>query len=325
MDVPSQLFRVELENRKHRLSAAVRQSKDESLLDLLNAVDSALERLEAGGFGLCEVCHDPIEADRLLADPLVCRCLDHLTSTERDRLQKDLELAAEVQRNLLPAPVTVSNGWRAAYRFQPLSFASGDYCDFLVREPDLYFLLGDVSGKGVAASMLAANLHGLFRTMLTDGPGVASAVKRANRLFCESTMTSQYATLVCGKARAGGVVELCNAGHCAPFVLRKSGDVTALDSTGLPLGVFCDSAYSSICLQLEVGDSLFLYSDGLSECRNAEGLEYGESRLLQFLETRAASSAGDELLDSCVQDLAHFRKQTQLLDDMSLMLICRNA
>ncbi len=324
MDVPSQLFREELQNRKQKLAVAVRQSNDESLLTLLSAVDSALERLEAGGFGLCDVCHEPIENDRLLADPLIRRCLDHLTSTERERLQNDLELAAQVQRNLLPAPVTVSNGWRTVYRFQPLGFASGDYCDIVAREPDLYFLLGDVSGKGVAASMLAANLHGLFRTMLPDGPGVASAVKRANRIFCESTMSSQYATLICGKARPGGVIELCNAGHCSPYVLRRSGEVVALDSTGLPLGVFCDSAYSNICLQLEVGDSLFLYSDGLSECRNADGLEYGESRLLQFLKA-STSSDGEGLLDSCIQDLAQFRQQAQLSDDMSLMLICRNA
>lgn len=324
MDVPSHVFREELQNRKQRLATAVRQSKDESLLDLLNAVDSALERLDMGGFGLCEVCHEPIETERLLADPLICRCLDHLTRGERERLQNDLELAAQVQRNLLPAPTTVSNGWRAVYRFQPLSFASGDYCDVLAREPDLYFLLGDVSGKGVAASMLAANLHGLFRTMLTDGPGVASAVKRANRIFCESTMSSQYATLICGKAGPGGLVEISNAGHCAPCVLRKSGDVETLDSTGLPLGVFCDSVYSSICLKLDIGDSLFLYSDGLSECRNPEGLEYGESRLLQFLKSSASSHDG-ELLDACIRDLAGFRQHAQLSDDMSLMLICRNA
>lgn len=324
MDVPSQLFREELQDRKQKLALAVHHSGDQSLLTLLNAVDSALERLEIGSFGLCEVCHDPIERERLLADPLVCRCLDHLTSIERERLQNDLELASQVQRKLLPAPTTVSNGWKAVYHYEPLSFASGDYCDLIARDPDLYFLLGDVSGKGVAASMLVANLHGLFRTMLPDGPGVSNAIKRANHIFCESTMSSQYATLICGKAGPGGAIELSNAGHCAPFVLRKSGDVVALDSTGLPLGVFCDSAYSSICLQLEVGDSLFLYSDGLSECRNAEGLEYGENHLLQFLQ-RSASGSADGLLDACVKDLARFRKQNQLSDDMSLMLICRNA
>ncbi len=324
MDVPSQLFREELQNRKQKLAVAVHHSGDQSLLSLLNAVDSALERLDVGSFGLCDVCHEPIENDRLLADPLVCRCLDHLTTIERQRLQSDLELAAQVQRTLLPPATTVSNGWRAVYHYQPLSFASGDYCDVIARGPDLYFLLGDVSGKGVAASMLVANLHGLFRTMLPDGPGVASAIKRANGIFCESTMTSQYATLICGKAGPGGTIELSNAGHCAPYVLRKSGEVTAFDSTGLPLGVFCDSAYSSICLQLDVGDSLFLYSDGLSECRNPEGLEYGESHLLQFLQ-RNASGSTEALVTACVEDLARFRRQSQLADDMSLMLIRRNA
>ena len=97
-------------------------------------------------------------------------CLDHLTQTERAELQRDLDLASEVQRNLLPQNGLCAGDWETSYHYAPLGAVSGDYCDLIPTDGQLFFVLGDVSGKGVAASMLMAQLHALFRSLTGHGP-----------------------------------------------------------------------------------------------------------------------------------------------------------
>src|ERR1700736_823989 len=123
-------LRTELEQRRERLHGALHSPAAEaSLSELLKAVDTALSRLDQGTFGLCETCHSSIEAERLLADPLVRFCLDHLTSAEQRALESDLSLAARIQRVLLPKPGLAPVGWEVCYHYQPASMVSGDYCD----------------------------------------------------------------------------------------------------------------------------------------------------------------------------------------------------
>src|SRR4029077_1820554 len=125
-------LRTELEQRRERLRAALHSpAADASLSQLLTAVDTALSRIDQGTFGLCETCHSPVEAERLLADPLVRFCLDHLTSAEQRALESDLSLAARIQRGLLPKPGLAPAGWNIRYHYQPAGMVSGDYCDVL--------------------------------------------------------------------------------------------------------------------------------------------------------------------------------------------------
>ena len=170
---------------------------------MLQEVDTALERLESGTYGLCEVCHDPVEAERLIANPLERFCLDHLNANQRRALEDDLNLASQIQRGLLPAHNLRFDGWHFDYRFEPAGLVSGDYIDIIqTGETDLYFALGDVSGKGVAASMLMAKLHAVFRSLIPLGLGVDQLTERASRLFGESMLPGQYATLICGRTVA---------------------------------------------------------------------------------------------------------------------------
>ena len=106
-----------------------------------------------------------IEADRLLCNPLLRFCLDHLSQDEQRALERDLTLAAGIQRTLLPRADWAIDGWQARYHYQPANLVSGDYCDLIESDGSFLFLLGDVAGKGVAASMLMSNLHGTFRTL----------------------------------------------------------------------------------------------------------------------------------------------------------------
>jgi len=235
----------ELQQRRERLVDATRQnSADASLRQLLSSVDAALARLKSGTFGICEECHESIEADRLLCDPLVRFCLDHLSSEEQRALEKDLALAAGIQRALLPRSDWSVNGWQARYHYQPANLVSGDYCDLIESNGGFLFLLGDVAGKGVAASMLMSHLHATFRTLAQQHLPLQQMMDHANRLFCESTTAGQFATLIVGCASPEGRVEYVSAGHLPLLHLSPSG-VRSREATGVPLGMFASFTYAN--------------------------------------------------------------------------------
>jgi sigma-B regulation protein RsbU (phosphoserine phosphatase) len=201
---------------------------------------------------------------------------------------------------------------------------SGDYCDIIqLDDGDLYFLLGDVSGKGVAASMLMSHLNAMFRSLATMHQPLNQLMARANRVFCESTMAGQYATLVCGSASSNGEIRLASAGHCPPLILRD-GAVIPIQATGLPLGMFCAGEYAVVDYKLGRGDSLFLYTDGVTERPNSSHEEYGMSRLMNLLEARRELGA-EALTSACLADLRGHSSGARKTDDVTIMVIQREA
>ena len=318
---------AQLEERRQRLEAAVANAPENAtLVHLLEEVDSALGRMEKGTYGLCENCHDSIEKERLIADPLVRYCLDHLTAEQQRALEEDLELAARIQRALLPPQDLRVGGWQIHYHYEPAGLVSGDYCDLIQPNGEaggLLFLLGDVSGKGVAASMLMTHLHAMFRSLASVGLPLDQLVGLANRVFCESTLAGHFATLVCGRAAPSGEVEICNAGHLPTLWLRK-GEVASIEATGVPLGMFCDGQYPVKRIKLSPGDTLFLYSDGLSETRDPSSSEYGASRLAKLVGEQH-TLAPPALTAACLKDVQAFSAGTPRSDDLTIMVIRRAA
>jgi sigma-B regulation protein RsbU (phosphoserine phosphatase) len=315
----------QLLDRRHRLEHALIGSEPLARARrLLEDVDAALAKLEEGSFGICEVCHDTVEADRLMADPLVRVCLDHLTRQERNALEEDLQLAAQVQRGLLPRQDVVSAGYQVSYHYEPAGVVSGDYCDVVdAGEEGLYFMLGDVSGKGVAASMLMVHLHAMFRSLISVGMPLKCMLEHASRVFSESTLPTQYATLVCGRAQIDGRVEICNAGHPHPLLVR-GGKVIAVEASGLPVGMFHDEEFPVAELRLDRGESLVLYSDGVSEATDAAGVEYGVERLRRLI--GGSGEVGPaELIAACREDVAGFRNGAQTTDDVTMLVVGRLA
>jgi sigma-B regulation protein RsbU (phosphoserine phosphatase) len=311
----------QLEDRKRRLEQAIALAPHNGgLAGLLHQVDSALERMTKGSYGLCQECHDPVEQDRLLADPLLCYCLDHLSQSERSALQRDLDLASAVQRNLLPSKNLRVGDWETAYHYAPIGPVSGDYCDLIPSNGQLFFVLGDVSGKGVAASMLMTQLHALFRSLAMMSLPLGQIVAHANRIFCESALAGQFATLVCGQAKPTGEVEIHNAGHL-PAIIAGQGGVLRIESTGLPLGMFCEAEFSATRLQMEVDDTLFLYTDGLSEAQNADA-EYGVDRVTQLVRQQSGRRPS-ELITACLHDLNSFADFSLHSDDLTMLAIQR--
>jgi len=313
----------QLEERKRRLETAIAlASQKTGLTGLLREVDAALERMDKGSYGICEECHESIEADRLIADPLVRYCLDHLTGPQRAALQRDLDLAAQVQRKLLPQVGLCNGGWETSYHYAPVGPVSGDYCDLIPSDGQLFFVLGDVSGKGVAASMLMTQLHALFRSLTGMGLPLCQIVTQVNRMFCETALAGQYVTLVCGQAKHDGEVEIHNAGHLPAIVVRR-GEVHQVESTGLPLGMFLDGDFSATRLRLEAGDTMFLYTDGLSEARRADD-EYGVDRVMRLMCEQAAQPPA-ALIAAFVDDLRGFAGGDPFHDDLTLLAIQRSA
>ena len=317
------LLREQLVERRQKLENATNAfHRPEELTRLLQEVDAALHRMNDGTYGLCEVCHDPIETERLIADPLTRVCLGDLTPREQRELEEDLELAAQIQTKLLPPRTQQIDGWEVSYHYQAAGAVSGDYCDVIKGEDNsLHFILGDVSGKGVAASMLMAHLNAMFRTLISINLPLEQMMERASRVFCESTLPTQYATLVCGRATSSGEVEICNAGHLPPFLVQQ-GNVTSIAATGLPVGVFCSESFSVSRVQMNQGDTLFLYTDGLSESRDGDGREYGADRLSKLLSDNPAVSS-DAMISLCRQQLHTFAEGRFPKDDLTLMAIRR--
>ena len=318
-------FQQQLTVRKERLEAATaRNGERAEITRLVAEVDAALARLDSGTFGICEVCGGSVESERILADPLTRVCLDELPPEELRRLEADLEMAGRIQRNLLPPQNLAANGWEVHYHYEPVGLVSGDYCDLIVANPPaggLLFLVGDVSGKGVAASLLMSHLHAMFRSLVTVGQPLAQMIAVASRLFCESTVAGQYATLIAGRADGDGRVEIAGAGH-PPALLLADGGVTRIESSGFPLGMFSDANFTTQKFELRPGDSLLFYSDGVTESRGDSGEEFGVGRLQQFAENRRGAAPTD-LVAGCLAELRSFSGSQPRMDDLTVMALRR--
>jgi sigma-B regulation protein RsbU (phosphoserine phosphatase) len=219
------------------------------------------------------------------------------------------------------------DGWKTHYRYLPAGPVSGDYCDLVASKAadggSLYFLVGDVSGKGVAAAFVMAHLNALFRSLIDAGAGVGDLLERANRMLIENKISSHYATMVCGRAGTDGRIELGNAGHCPPLVLR-SGGAEEVSGSGLPIGLFGGRSYTVSEVTLDPGETLVLYTDGLTEAADPSGAEFGAERLRALLEGRHADDSR-ATAEAVLDEAARHRAGTPPFDDITLLLLRRTV
>jgi sigma-B regulation protein RsbU (phosphoserine phosphatase) len=247
----------------------------------------------------------------------------NFSSEQLRSLKDDLELAARIQVGLLPKLDVISKGWEVHAHYEPAGVLSGDYYDVirLVDPDETYFLFGDVSGKGVSASILMANLQAIFRSLIASRIHLGELMERANRLFSGSTPTTAFATLVCGRVLSSGRIEFVNAGHSPPLLQRAKG-LVSISSTGLPLGLFSEAKYETRAVETSRGDRLLLYTDGVSEARNASGEELGEARIEAFL-TRSEEQSSESMIKALLEDVKAFRNGVPQHDDITIMALRR--
>ena len=314
-----------LSARRDHLAGLSASRNERRWVDLMRRVDAAIGELEVGTWGRCSVCHDPMSPDRLAQDPLLRVCLECLSEAERRGLERDLQAAGKVQRTLLPPAHLVQAGWEVAYHWEPRGVVSGDHMDLIppiAPGAPLHLVLGDVSGKGLAAALLQSHLHALFRALVPTGQSLPDLFKRANELFTEATSSVTYATLAALRLAPDGKFSIANAGHPRPLIADRRG-VRPLEGGGLPLGLFGDAVYSERELALGPGQTLLLYTDGWTEAARADR-EFGIGRAAASLRRSAALPLPD-LLAACRADLDRYLGDSPRADDLTLVAVRRAA
>ncbi len=237
---------------------------------------------------------------------------------------RQLQLAAGVQRRMLPQHDPVIAGIDVAARYVPSLQLSGDFYDFIRLGDDNWgFAIGDVAGKGIAASLLMASVRASLRAYAHDLYHLDDVIRRVNVALCRDTLDGEFVTLWYGVVDpATGRLTYCNAGHEPPILVRK-GHVIPLDAGGMIVGVDREQCYDKGILQLEPGDLVLLYTDGLPDAMNAEGHRFGRKRMEAVVREIAADPGGSAKagLDTL---LHHLRAHTASLrgsDDTTLVLL----
>lgn len=246
---------------------------------------------------------------------------------EQERLRRELEIAKEVQEQLFPQSFPPLLTLRYTGACRPAREVGGDYFDFLPLGPatHLGIAAGDITGKGISAALLMANLQATLRSHAPlRNYAVAELVSDINRLLCGSIAPNRFATFFYGVYDdSRRQLTYVNAGHNPPFIVRPAvdgpGRIVRLTKGGLVIGVFPDQKYEQETVELEPGDLLVVYTDGVTEATNPQGDFYGQERIEALCAANATLSE-TALRDLILEDLARFAADTPQEDDATLIV-----
>jgi phosphoserine phosphatase RsbU/P len=238
------------------------------------------------------------------------------------KMHEEMAVAARIQADLLPQEAPAFPGYDIAGRTVPAQVIGGDYFDFIRIDDDrLAFCLGDVSGKGIPASLLMANVQATLRgqTQLTASP--AECLQRSNRLLYASTAADKFVTLLLGVVdRRNQKMQFSNAGQNYPVVVEHGQPPRPLTSSGLALSVLDDFAYEEESVAMAPGDMIVVVSDGITEAVNASDEQFGEARLAEIIQ--GPGSAG-EIVDRIIDAVRSHAASQQQMDDMTIVVVQR--
>ncbi len=249
-----------------------------------------------------------------------------LALVEQSEKLMELELAqaSEIQRNLLPTEAPLLEGYDLAGLNLPCRTIGGDYYDFLpYKDGRLGLVVGDVSGKGLPAALLMSSLEARVQMLVESGPDPASALTNLNRSLAVRCPVGKFITFFYGLLDpASGSLSYSNAGHNYPLLLRANGKVEELRENGTVLGIFPSTEYERIENKLEPGDMLALFSDGVTEACTAEGKEFGETGLAEFLQKRRSQPCSTTAQD-LVTHVRGWGGGAAFADDFTVVLLRR--
>lgn len=242
-------------------------------------------------------------------------------------MQQEVELAAKIQKKLLPAEPPEVAGYRISGKNNTAFSVGGDYFDFIRIDEGLWAIcLGDVSGKGMPAALLMANLQAILRSHLVSRISPAEVLKIANQQLFKNTGAEQFATFFLGILdTTAHILRYSNGGHEYPYLISSDRKQQRLQRGGLPLGMLSQQEYQEDTVDMQSGDCLFIYSDGITESMNTEEEEFGEQRLQEILlKGRRDHDEPDRLIDTIFAASIKHRGQRQLFDDMTAVAVLRN-
>jgi sigma-B regulation protein RsbU (phosphoserine phosphatase) len=278
-------------------------------------VDLAVEAMRRGA---CDFVQKPWDNNRLLGT--ISKQVNH--AAERAKAQRqvksELEIARNVQQKLFPNQGKQLKSIDYAGKCIPARDVSGDYYDFLeVGDKGLGFVLADVSGKGVAAALLMANLQACFRSQTQESlRHPATMLSAVNKLFYDSTPPEHYATLFFAhyddESRR---LRYANCGHLSPFLVRANGDVDRLEPTATVLGVFAKWSSEEVTAELNPGDTMVIFTDGVTEAGIDSDEEFGEDGLLAVIQASNGMKA-EQLVDTIIGNVTEDQQ-----DDVTVVAI----
>jgi sigma-B regulation protein RsbU (phosphoserine phosphatase) len=247
-------------------------------------------------------------------------------AAQRERDQREMEIAREVQERLFPQEMPDIPGASVAGHCRPALGVGGDYYDVIhLEDGRLGLAVGDVSGKGISAALLMASLRASLRGVTLDNPrDFAKLMHKVNRLVYEASASNRYATFFFAAYDPHTRrVECVNAGHNPPVVLRN-GEVIRLEAGGPVVGLLPFAPYVEQALTLESGDLLLLYTDGISEAMTHDDEEWGEERMIEAARKVSAKPAG-EVLHALFAAADKFTAGAPQHDDMTLLILKLDA
>jgi sigma-B regulation protein RsbU (phosphoserine phosphatase) len=288
------------------LAVADKESRDGGVLDF-TAADARLLSLFANQAAAA------IETARL-----------HRAAIEKERIERELELAAAIQREILPRALPEVTGVELAAGNLPTRQVGGDYYDlFPLSRGRLGFLVADVSGKGVPAALLVSTVHAAVHLQIDEARTVVELVARIDRHLRRYAATRKFLTLFFGLLEPEtGTLRYVSAGHNPALLLRASGRLERLDSTGVPVGILPNPTWREEIRTMEPGDLLAVYTDGLTEAVDESDREFGLGRLERAVEERRNLPAA-RLCDEVLGQVADFARGMPQYDDQTLLLVRR--
>lgn len=240
---------------------------------------------------------------------------------EKARLDQEIRIAAEIQQALLPRRSTSGRFFEAIAASVPCRSIGGDFFDYFeLPTAQFGFALGDVAGKGPPAALLSALMQGIFAAQ-ADGAGeVSDAVARVNATLLRRAIESRFVTLFYGMLAPDGSLTYCNAGHNPPVVVSAQGEIRRLEVGGPPVGLFEFSPYEAGHVALAAGDSVVVFSDGVSEALNPSGDEFGDGRLIEVVQGFAEANP-KSILDGLLTQVKAFQGSADQHDDVTALVV----
>jgi sigma-B regulation protein RsbU (phosphoserine phosphatase) len=244
---------------------------------------------------------------------------------EKQRMEQEMSYAADIQRGLLPSGKLCSSGYCIAGLNESSLEVGGDYFDYFEVGGRIWVALGDVSGKGMSAALLMSAVHASFRALVDAGLSLEHVIDRLNSGVYRDSGPAQFITLfVMVIDPEKDEIRLANAGHNPGFLARATGEVEQLEAGGLMVGAFPDLACETATTSLGPGESILLYSDGITEAFNEKGEEYGEERTIDFLKENSGPDT-ESFVEALLESAKDFTAGARLGDDLTAVIVRRES
>ncbi len=254
----------------------------------------------------------------------------HESEGRRLQLEQELAVARRIQLTLLPSAPPVVPGWDFAATYQAAREVGGDFYDFMdhsLADGRLGIVIADVTGKGVPAALMMAYSRAVLRAQSMSGAAPVDVLNNSNRLFLQERQSPLFLSAFVAQIElASGTLTYASAGHDSPLLVRRSGALRELDAPGVVLGAFHDTGLESRTATLGPGDTVIMFTDGVTEARDAERHLFGDERLQRAAaQAVAAGGSAESVLGSVLEAVSSFTAGADQADDLTMVVVQREG